>query len=31
MVCTFFGHRDTPDTVAPVLRRVIEELILAMA
>lgn len=28
MVCTFFGHRDTPDTVAPVLRRVIEELIL---
>lgn len=25
--CTFFGHRDCPDTVKPELRSVIEELI----
>ena len=27
MTCTFFGHRDTPPTVKPLLRQVIMELI----
>lgn len=27
MICTFFGHRDTPPTVKPLLRQVIIELI----
>ena len=27
MTCTFFGHRDTPPTVKPLLRQVIIELI----
>ena len=27
MTCTFFGHRDTPSTVKPLLRQVIIELI----
>lgn len=26
-VCTFFGHRDCPDTVGPLLRERLEELI----
>ncbi len=26
-VCTFFGHRDCPDTVEPKLREVLEDLI----
>lgn len=28
VVCTFFGHRDTPDTVRPYLETAIERLIL---
>ena len=27
MICTFFGHRDTPDTVRPLLREVLLDLI----
>ena len=27
MTCTFFGHRDTPDAVRPVLRNALENLI----
>ena len=27
MICTFFGHRDTPDSVEPVLRETIAALI----
>ena len=27
MICTFFGHRDTPPTIKPLLRQVIIELI----
>ena len=27
MVCAFFGHRDTPDTVLPLLRDTVERLI----
>ena len=27
MTCTFFGHRDTPPTIKPLLRQVIIELI----
>ncbi len=27
MVCTFFGHRDTPETIAPILKKVLIELI----
>ena len=27
MTCTFFGHRDTPPAVKPLLRQVIIELI----
>ena len=27
MICTFFGHRDAPDTVRPLLREVLTDLI----
>lgn len=27
MTCTFFGHRDTPESVRPALRKVLTELI----
>jgi hypothetical protein len=27
MICTFFGHRDAPDTVRPLLREVLIDLI----
>ncbi len=27
MVCTFFGHRDTPESIQPVLHHVLTELI----
>ena len=25
--CTFFGHRDCPDSIEPILRKTIEKLI----
>ena len=27
MICTFFGHRDAPDTVRPLLREILTDLI----
>ena len=27
MICTFFGHRDTPDSIRPLLRAVLTDLI----
>ena len=27
MICTFFGHSDTPETVKPILKAAIIELI----
>ena len=27
MICTFFGHRDTPETIKPKLRNVLNDLI----
>ena len=27
MICTFFGHKDTPQNILPVLRTVIIDLI----
>lgn len=29
MICTFFGHRDTPDSVRPMLARTLRELIVS--
>lgn len=27
MICTFFGHRDTPESIKPLLREVLLDLI----